>query len=59
MLQNYFRAGFQKHFSPGATIRVALARHLQLYDWDPVRDRFVTTLPNKDNSERVADLLTV
>ena len=41
--QNYFRAGFQKHFSPGA-IRGTLARYYYLHDWDPVRDRFAFTL---------------
>ena len=34
----YFRAGFQKRFIPGATIRDTLARYLQVRDWDPVRD---------------------
>ena len=33
--QNYFRAGFQKRFSPGATVRGTLARYLQLHDWIP------------------------
>ena len=36
MPQNYFRAGFQKCFSPGATVRGTLARCLQLHNWDPV-----------------------
>ena len=40
MPQKYFSAGFQKRFSPGTTIRVTLARYLQLYDWDLVHDRF-------------------
>ena len=35
MPQNYFRAGFQKRFSPSATIRDILARYLQVHDWDP------------------------
>ena len=48
MSQNYFRAGFQKHFSPGATIRGMLARYLQLHDWDPVCNTFATTATKCD-----------
>ena len=36
MPENYFRAGFQKHFSPSATIRDILARYLQVRDWDTI-----------------------
>ena len=55
---------FQKRFSPGATMRGTLARYLQLYDWNPVRNRFATTHQIKiyiDYSERVLrpDLLTI
>ena len=42
----YFRTGFQKRFSPSATIRGILARYLQLRDWDPVHDRYPSN--NKD-----------
>ena len=54
MLQKYFRAGFQKRFSPGAAIRGTLARYLQFHDWDLIHDRFVT-MPTKlrTNNERV------
>ena len=48
MPQNYFIAGFQKRFSPSATIRGTLARYLQLHDWDLARDRFGPRLSNKN-----------
>ena len=48
MSQNYLRAGFQKRFSPGTTIRGILVRYLQLHDWDIVRDRFGPHPSNKD-----------
>ena len=47
--QNYFRAGFQKRFSPGVTIRGTLTRYLQLQDWDMVHDLGLRSCPpNKD-----------
>ena len=44
MAQNHFRATFQKYFSPSATIEEIyyIARYLQLRNWDPIRDRFMT-----------------
>ena len=38
MSQNYFRAEFQKRFSPDTTIKGTLSRYLQLHDRDPVHD---------------------